>query len=616
MTLALAACAPPPKVHKPKPSPTARQEQQAKSLAGQGQHASAAERYNVLAQKTTGSRRVDMHLNAAEQWLAAGRPRDAADTLDRLKGSTLQPAQRTRLDLARAQILILQGQGKQALQDLTMPPQSLPRAQAARLLALRGRALALSGDVVGAVQAYAQRDDYLSGKQARARNNEQIWSLLQQHARAVSRASIPPGASGTVRGWLRLAQISQSAWVQPQGFRQALANWQRRYPDHPANRQIVPRIRKTFAQRFTWPTPVGLLLPLSGRYARAAHAIEDGFMAAYYDARHGQGPRPELHVYDIGDYADDVVHAYQQARDDGMKFIVGPLSKSAVDDLLQNAQISMPVLALNEADKPDLSNPKVFQFGLSPEDEARQVAERAVLDGRYQAVSLVPQGRWGQRVAQAFASRFTQLGGTVLTTQTYDPSKHDYSGPIRHMLHLDQSRRRKDMLERAIGRRVEFEPRRRQDVDMIFLAAFPQQARLIRPQLRFFHASHLPVYATSHVFSGVVNPSADHDMDGIIFPGMPWTLKPGSYPVEQALGKHWGALFRHNKRLFALGYDAYRLIPLLRGTPPGFIGYFPGATGKLYVGKDQQIHRKLLWARFRDGKPVLQGKGSAAPSSP
>jgi len=614
LALALAACAPPPQVHEP--SPLARQEQQAKSLASQGDHAGAAERYNVLAQKTSGPRQVDMRLEAAEQWLAAGRPRDAADTLDRLKGSSLQPAQQTRLDLTRARILILQGQGQQALQHLTMSPAGLPQAQAARLLKLRGQALALTGNLVGAVQAYTQRSNYLAAGQPRARNSRQIWSLLQQNAQAVSQATIPPGASGTVQGWLELAQIAQSAWVQPQQFRQALADWQQRYPNHPANRQIVPRIRKTFAQRFTWPTPIGLLLPLSGRYARAAQAIEDGFMAAYYDARQGKGPRPELHVYDIGDYADDVVHAYRQAKQDGMKFIVGPLSKSAVDDLLQNAQISMPVLALNQADKPGLSNPEVFQFGLSPEDEARQVAERAVLDGRYQAVSLVPQGNWGQRVAQAFASRFTQLGGTVLTTQTYDPSRHDYSRAIRHMLHLDQSRQRKDALERVIGRRVKFEPRRRQDVDMVFLAAFPQQARLIRPQLRFFHASRLPVYATSHVFSGAVDPSADHDMDGIVFPGMPWTLKPGSYPVEQTLGKHWGALFRHNKRLFALGYDAYRMIPLLRGNPPGFTGYFPGATGKLYVGTDEHIYRKLLWARFRDGKPVLLDKGNDAQPSP
>lgn len=604
-TAVLAACAPPPPATQA-PASHAQLARQAQALATQGKHAGAARRYNQLASQLKGPRQIDMRLNAAEQWLLAGQPRNAAETLDTLHGRSLQPPQQTRLDLARARILVLQGHGQQALSHLSMSPQSLPAAQAATLLNLRARAQALTGNLAAAVQALVQRAGYLTSDRQKAANNRRIWSLLQKHRQALAQLSIPPGTSQTTRGWLELARIAQSRWAQAKGFRQALASWQQRYPEHPANAQILPEVRKTFAQRFTWPTPIGLLLPLSGRYQRAAQAIEDGFMAAYYDARQGQGPRPELHVYDIGDYADDVVDAYRQARQDGMQFIVGPLSKSAVANLLQNAQISVPVLALNETRQPGLSNPRVFQFGLSPEDEARQAAERAVLDGHYQAISLVPQGNWGQRVGQAFAKRFTQLGGTVLATQSYDPSRHDYSGAIEHVLHLDQSENRRNLLEHAIGRRVKFQPRRRQDVDMIFLAAFPQQARLMRPQLQFFHAAHLPVYATSQVFSGVVNPAADRDVDGIMFPDMPWTLEPQSYPVEQTLTRLWGGLFRHNKRLFALGYDAYRLIPLLQGQHPGFTGYFPGATGQLYVGKNQHIYRQLLWAQFRNGKPVLE----------
>merc|ERR1712000_3169 len=72
---------------------------------------------------------------------------------------------------------------------------------------------------------------------------------------------------------------------------------------------------------------------------------------------------------------------------------------------------------------------------------------------------------------------------------------------------------------------TEFEPRRREDADWVFLVALPQQGRMIKPALAFNFANDLPVYATSHVFSGVVNSLKDRDLNGVRFCDVPWLLE-------------------------------------------------------------------------------------------
>ena len=72
-------------------------------------------------------------------------------------------------------------------------------------------------------------------------------------------------------------------------------------------------------------------------------------------------------------------------------------------------------------------------------------------------------------------------------------------------------------MRQILRQETEFEPSRRDDADWVFLVALPQQARQIKPTLAFNFAGDLPVYATSHLYSGEVQPNKDRDLNGIIF---------------------------------------------------------------------------------------------------
>jgi len=58
-------------------------------------------------------------------------------------------------------------------------------------------------------------------------------------------------------------------------------------------------------------------------------------------------------------------------------------------------------------------------------------------------------------------------------------------------------------------------------------------------------------------------------------------------------------------RLFALGVDAYNLIPdleKLRNSPDLRL---PGFTGELYIDVERRVHRQLRWGIFEKGEPQL-----------
>src|SRR5690606_7224034 len=143
---------------------------------------------------------------------------------------------------------------------------------------------------------------------------------------------------------------------------------------------------------------------------------------------------------------------------------------------------------------------QLFQFGLSAEDEAREVARRARADGLRRAVALVPSGEWGQRVTEAFRNSWQADGGTLIAVEYIDqPVK--LAQQIADLFQLRQSEARAKRLQSALGTSVAAQPARRQDIDFIFLAATPQQAQQIKPTLAFQYAGDVPVYATSNLYS-------------------------------------------------------------------------------------------------------------------
>lgn len=316
---------------------------------------------------------------------------------------------------------------------------------------------------------------------------------------------------------------------------------------------------------------IAVLLPQGGSLGKVSQDIIQGMQAA----RSGLASDASVQLYDVN--AGGAVAQYQQAVNDGADIIVGPLDKESLAQLLAQPQIlSKPILSLNYLTENRNIPGALYQFGLLPEDEARQVAEFAAARGQRSAIVLAPDSAWGDRLSNAFRAAYQRKGGQIVTIQQYpDRASNAYIQSVQNALINSQGR-----------------------ANMVFLAASPSQARLMRPLLAA-QAPVLPVYATSHIFSGRTDPGKDADLDGIIYTEIPWiieglqagTLNNSTYP-----------------RMFALGMDAFLIaknLPSIARNPNALV---KGKTGDISLAGNRQIQRKLLFATFANGLPRPLGQ--------
>ena len=164
----------------------------------------------------------------------------------------------------------------------------------------------------------------------------------------------------------------------------------------------------------------------------------------------------------------------------------------------------------------------------------------------------------------------------------------------------------------VLGTKLAFQPRRRGDAQFIFAPSQAQTARQLRPQLRFHYAGDLPTYSTSDAYEP--HASANQDLDGLIFPDMPWVFGVGARTaqVRDALRSAWGEGAEERGKLFAFGFDAYQLSLAL---PAGRSADIDGLTGTLRLESDRRIRRQLVWAQIANGQARLLGDDPAAAAS-
>jgi outer membrane PBP1 activator LpoA protein len=584
-----------------------RQVARAERLAREGKSAEAAKLYESLAAQAPNELRNRLLLRAAREHVRAGDIGNASTLLKRID-TTLPSADFALRAQVAAEIALASNRPDAALNELNRIPQPLPRDELTAILALRARALFALNRPAAAITTALDREAALQSQQEIRDNRRLIWAGLQKSAAGNADFSVPTGASTQLAGWLELGQAALIAARNPFTARDDLAEWRSRYPNHPANSLLNEELLPQLGVGLEYPPQIALILPLSGRQQAAGIAVRDGFLAAVLqqDSRE----RPLLNIYDSAESG--ALTAYRQAISEGAQFVVGPLTKDEVAAIAGSGETSVVTLALNQLPDEMVPPPFLFQFALDPEEEARQVAQRVVTDGRMRGVVLLPNNEWGQRLFRAFDNELKTLGGTIAALRFYDPTARDYSQPIRSVLLIDESRARASALNGRLGTRLEFEPRRRGDVQFVFMGAQPVQGRSLRPALRFHLAEDLPVYATSDIFEP--NENANADLEGVIFPDMPWVISPDAVSTElrNALSEHWPLRARGRGRLYAFGFDAYRLIPLLKAGRFGREHAIPGMTGLLSVDESGTIRRDLDWAKVSNGKAVPLEAISAA----
>ena len=310
--------------------------------------------------------------------------------------------------------------------------------------------------------------------------------------------------------------------------------------------------------------PIALVLPLaSSDYARAAEAVRDGFLAAAEAA----GAKGRVRVIPHGN--DDVMAAFDQAREGGARVVVGPLVRDDLRTLIA-ADRDLPVtIALNQLDDASPLPPRVYTFALAIESDARSIASRMRVDNVQNVAIIGGETPLMKRFAHAFTGEWILLGGNLPQSFALVPTQDGLRALRRDLAKLN--------------------------VDAILIAVDGQDAALVRT-----FAPRVTAWA-----SGQVNqrqgPSAARDLEDVRFVDVSWIVAPESAAFARLPRPDYASAALD--RLYALGLDAYRVAEAFVEAPPDRLS-FDGATGRVELSDARQIAREGRMATFRSGAIV------------
>lgn len=442
----------------------------------------------------------------------------------------------------------------------------LSPSQKARYYEVAARVAENQNDTIEAVKARIQIDNFLTDTQRKQENNDRTWALLRNTNRGVINNTVVEG-SPALAGWIALAKAYNDNINNPAQLSQALQNWKSSYPSHSAAYLFPTELRGLFNFQGTNLSQIALLLPLSDNAQLIGNTIKKGF-----DDARGDSPI-QVTVFDT--MTQPIESIIEQAKQQGITTLVGPLLKQNIDTLLNNpANIQgLSVLALNSTPNARAIG-QLCYYGLSPEDEAESAANKMWNDGIRNPLVLVPQADVGQRTASAFNVRWQQLAAT-------DANIRFYNNP--------------DDINFALQEGLS------QNAEALYIVATSEQLAEIKTSVDNTNRN-LKLYASSRSNSPNNGPEYRLLMNGLQFSDIPFFKDTSSAQyrqIEQMTNGDYSLM-----RLYAMGADSWLLINQFNELRqvPGFS--INGLTGKLSAGPNCNVERDMTWFVYQNADVV------------
>jgi hypothetical protein len=173
---------------------------------------------------------------------------------------------------------------------------------------------------------------------------------------------------------------------------------------------------------------VGLILPLSGS-GNAAVAAQSMRNAAEMALAEFQNPNVQLLIKDDAGTAQGASSAAQQALDEGVEIILGPLfatSVPAVAALARPRNVSVIAFSTDSS----VAGRGVYLLSFLPESDVNRIVDYAAGTGKRSYAALLPENAYGNVVEVAFKQAVGRKNGRVAAFEKYGA---DRAGSARNL---------------------------------------------------------------------------------------------------------------------------------------------------------------------------------------
>ena len=512
---------------------------------------------------------MDDDLQLANLFILVDEPEKAEHILDRLKLGAIPNQNLISMRLLSAQVATLKQQHLESLRILF------------RLNQLHAR-------------EYTQEQQTLS--------NALIWKNLI-HTPESTLAVFQNEFGSEANSWLSLANVLNNFITSPERFNESFNNWYRRHSVFSSFEYLPDEIQLLAQIKPYEPSKIALLLPLTGKgnLSKQANAIRNGFLAGetFYD---------DMQIILFDTVKHSIADISDMVQEQQIDFIVGPLLKENINAVQQNEALnSLPRLNLNSISETEISSQtEQYFFALTPEDEIQQAVDYFLHKNIENPALIYADNTLGRRLASNFTLAWQQNTDRQPETIAFK-SRSKLGIAVKELLDVGLSEQRINEIKKLFGAQIKSEQRSRKDIDAIYIIANSEQTRLIKP---FFDVSvstfgdRLPIYASSRSFVVGESREQKRDLNGLIFTEMKWMIE-NSNNTATDIYSQIGDNNTQYKKLFAFGFDARKLIPILKQLSALQDVTYEGLTGQLRVDNTRNIKRNLNWSQYRQGKVVV-----------
>lgn len=368
---------------------------------------------------------------------------------------------------------------------------------------------------------------------------------------------------------------------------------------------------KRWASGDTQDIYIGILLPLTGSYARFGKEALNGVRLALNEQKQGN-----LHLYikDTGDGIDATIAAYQSLNKQGVDWIIGPLLSKHTEALLPYLEKNVPVISLSKKNNLAEASPALFVHNTAKNTQAIFMAQNSINQGMQRMAVVYGNSQSEVNEADAFTNEFMRLGGEI----TSSIALHDNQLDQRDILNtLRETSDDEALLEELLSDLALFSPEHNLEIHMpvgidgLYIATSGKQVSELAGQLAYVDIRNIPMLGSSRWMDGHLLDDRGRNLSSARFT----QNNPNYQDTSNFLAEYreiWGQ--GQPKKLFTIAYDSTRIAALL-GSRLGLHDHsaiqamhdpegFPNKSGHVYFNESGAGNKTFKIFKIKRGKLI------------
>ncbi len=283
-------------------------------------------------------------------------------------------------------------------------------------------------------------------------------------------------------------------------------------PQGPYAARAADRLRSLDTQSVSDPRAIGVLFPLSGRYAKFGIRHLQAVQLAIDPFSHkGNDSGLTLYIEDSGEEPAQAIQALNKlVQERHVSAVLGPLLSKGIDPITQRArELGVPLISL--ARMPGNDAEWTFQAGLTLKLQTREIARFAVEKLGLKSFAIVaPRDKSGEELTQQFWEAVEAAGGKIVGSESYATGETDFRQLVDKLsgLYYPEARQRElDALAREReASQIKKRNRRTEkffslpplvDYDAVFVADDPRVSGQIIPTFAYRDVDKIKFLGTS-----------------------------------------------------------------------------------------------------------------------